>query len=132
MIEPRFLLDTNILVYLLADSSAPLRERVESFPPGSLVTSCLCAAEVLLGLAGDDEGNIGFSLLLRVIEPVPFDLAAAHRFVDVPFRRGRLDRLIAAHCLALGLTLVTNNETDFEDVPDLRIENWARPWRKGE
>ena len=36
------------------------------------------------------------------------------------------DRLIAAHALALDLTLVTNNERDFADVPGLRIENWTR------
>ena len=34
--------------------------------------------------------------------------------------------LIAAHALALDLTLVTANEREFSRVPDLRIENWLR------
>jgi tRNA(fMet)-specific endonuclease VapC len=39
-------------------------------------------------------------------------------------RRDAMDRLIAAHALSLGLTLVTNNETDFQDYPGLSVENW--------
>jgi tRNA(fMet)-specific endonuclease VapC len=38
---------------------------------------------------------------------------------------GAYDLLIAAHALALGLTLVTNNVREFRRVPGLRLENWA-------
>jgi tRNA(fMet)-specific endonuclease VapC len=44
----------------------------------------------------------------------------------LPFRRASYDRLIAAHALSLDLTLITNNEGDFADVPGLRVENWTR------
>ena len=37
---------------------------------------------------------------------------------------GAMDTLIAAHALALGATLVTNNSRDFDRVPDLAVENW--------
>lgn len=40
-------------------------------------------------------------------------------------RRDALDKLIAAHALALGVTLVTNNPRDFMAYPGLRIENWV-------
>lgn len=36
-----------------------------------------------------------------------------------------LDKLIASHALSLEVTLVTNNEADFRDVPDLLVENWV-------
>jgi tRNA(fMet)-specific endonuclease VapC len=65
--------------------------------------------------------------LLEIITPLPFDVRAALRFAEIPFHRGRSDRLIAAHTLALGLILVTNNEKDFADVAGLMIENWTRP-----
>lgn len=39
-------------------------------------------------------------------------------------RRDALDRLIAARAVSLGITLITNNENDFNDYPDLLIENW--------
>ena len=38
---------------------------------------------------------------------------------------GSLDTLIAAHALALSLTLVTNNEREFRRVPDLKVVNWV-------
>jgi tRNA(fMet)-specific endonuclease VapC len=114
--DPAFLLDTNILVYLLADLSRPLRARVEQCEPGALVTSTLCVAEAAFGSRGD----------VRVGPALPFDLAAANRFPGIPFHRGRLDRFIAAHALSLGLVLVTNNERDFADVPGLDIENWTK------
>jgi tRNA(fMet)-specific endonuclease VapC len=40
-------------------------------------------------------------------------------------RRDALDRLIAAHALALDATLVTNNEADFAGYPGLRVDNWV-------
>jgi tRNA(fMet)-specific endonuclease VapC len=125
--EPEFLLDTNVLVYLIGGGAPALRERVERQAPGSLVTSALCVAEVEYGLGGNSAARAAFDPLLALIAPLPFDLAAARRFAQIPFRRGRLDRLIAAHVLALGLVLVTSNEKDFEDVPGLKIENWTRP-----
>jgi predicted nucleic acid-binding protein len=39
---------------------------------------------------------------------------------------GPNDLLIAAHALALGLPVVTNNEREFRRVPGLQIENWTR------
>lgn len=36
-----------------------------------------------------------------------------------------MDTLIAAHALALGHTLVTNNTREYKRVPDLNLENWA-------
>jgi tRNA(fMet)-specific endonuclease VapC len=45
-------------------------------------------------------------------------------------RRGQIigtnDLWIAAHCLQLGLTLVTNNEREFRRIPNLPLENWTR------
>jgi tRNA(fMet)-specific endonuclease VapC len=38
---------------------------------------------------------------------------------------GANDLLIAAHARCLGLTLVTNNATEFERVQNLKIENWT-------
>ncbi|PMZ78725.1 VapC toxin family PIN domain ribonuclease, partial [Pseudomonas sp. FW306-2-11AD] len=50
---------------------------------------------------------------------------AAREYARLPFKRARFDRLLAAHALSLGATIVTNNEADFADVPGLRVENWS-------
>lgn len=124
MTEPRFLLDTNILVYLIGGLSDRLRERVEEHEPGMVATSALCVAEALYGIS-DGREKEALDRLLKVIEPLPFALAEAQRFPELPFKRGRLDRLIAAHALARDMTIVTNSERDFSDVPGLVIENWT-------
>ncbi|MGP7796198.1 type II toxin-antitoxin system VapC family toxin [Sphingomonas sp. CLY1604] len=123
---PRFLLDTNILIYLVAGENDALRDRVEEHEPGVIVTSTLCVAEALYGVT-EDKQKVALGRLLTAIEPLPFGLPEARRFPDVPFRRGKLDRFIASHALATGLTIVTNNESDFVDVPGLVVENWTLP-----
>lgn len=90
-----------------------------------LVTSAICHAEVMLGIARGVGGTLaGARALFSVVEVLGFDRAAAERYAILPFRRGRFDRLIAAHALALGAVLVTSNRMDFADVPELRCENW--------
>ncbi len=37
-----------------------------------------------------------------------------------------LDKLIAAHAISIGATLVTNNTEDFEIYDDLKVENWVQ------
>jgi tRNA(fMet)-specific endonuclease VapC len=56
---------------------------------------------------------------------VPFDEAAARTYARLPFKRARFDRLLAAHALSIGATVITNNEIDFADVPRLMVENWT-------
>lgn len=65
-------------------------------------------------------------IFFRTFPVLPFDEDAARAFALVPFRRAKFDRLIAAHALALKLTLVTANAADFRDVPGLDVEDWTR------
>jgi len=122
------LLDSNVCIYLLEGLSDEARARAEQCSPGELVTSAIVYAEVMRGLDPTNErGMEDVGAFFRIVEIVPFDGAAAAHYSDVPFKRGRFDRLIAAHALALGLILVTNNERDFADVPGLAVENWTLP-----
>lgn len=127
MTKPAFLLDSNICIYILSDAESLPAQRVQQQEPGSVVISAIVAAEIFRGAAfGQADVLAATQGFLDAIPVVPFDTQAAARFRDVPFRRGRFDRLIAAHALALDVVLVTNNEADFADVSGLRVENWAR------
>ncbi|MCD2323892.1 type II toxin-antitoxin system VapC family toxin [Sphingomonas sp. IC-56] len=126
MAEPRYLLDTNICIYILADSGPAVR-RLANELEGSVVTSSIAFAEIELGLRNADaSARAAADALFAAVGVLPFDQAAARAYAALPFRRGRFDRLIAAHALSAGLTLVTNNEADFADVPGLQIENWTK------
>lgn len=126
MAEPLFLLDTNICIYLLSGVDQALRRRVEQCEEGQLAISTIAIAEVMIGagkLGAMNEAESFFSTLAVR----PFDFLAAAAYSRLPFRRGSFDRLIAAHAIALNLTLVTNDERDYAGLPGLKVENWAKP-----
>lgn len=126
MTSPRFLIDSNICIYILSGSGNQLRRRLEECGEGEAIVSAISYAEVMHGIPiGDRERSERANRLFTLFGVVPFDRAAAECYRQLPFRRGRFDRLIGAHALALGVTLVTNNEADFADVPGLKIENWT-------
>ena len=128
MTSPVYLLDTNSCIYLLSRGRPILSRRVSECRPGSVGLSAIVSAELALGFfQAPDQLKLMLQRFLKVFPVAPFDEGAAQAYARVPFRRGKLDRLIAAHALALDATLITNNVRDFADVPDLKIENWTQP-----
>lgn len=129
MTDRRYLLDSNICIYVLegAEDRAMLRLALERLTPGAAVTSAITYAEVLHGRnhLAHEHGDLT-ARFFATFPVLPFDAEAARWFVDLPFRRGKFDHLIAAHALALDLTLVTANARDFADIPNLRVEDWTR------
>lgn len=122
-----YLLDTNCCIYLMADNEAVLAARVRGADRGTIGISAIVHAELCFGLhVRGKEGLVVLKRLVNIFPVLPFDQAASEASQKVPFKRGRLDRLIAAHALSLDATLVTNNEADFADIPGLKIENWLR------
>lgn len=118
------MLDSNICIYMLDGNVPTLRQRIETQPAGALAVSSIAFAEVMVGMQREDLREKA----LRLFEVVPvlaFDHEAGAAYAQLPFRRARFDRLIAAHALALGLPLVTNNEADFAGIPGLKVENWT-------
>lgn len=127
MSKAAYLLDSNILIYLLEGTSPLALAAIERRLSGEVATSAVAYAEVMRKVPDDDPEKLAdVEALFSVVAVLPFDVEAARSYRRVPFKRGTFDRLIAAHALSLGLTFVTNNERDFADVPGLRVENWAR------
>ncbi len=121
------MLDANMLIAVLSGAAGPLGGHVAACEDGDLVVSAVAFAEVALGSSrGKGPSLAVLDQLPRIMPVLPFDHLAAKHYAELPFRRGGCDRLIAAHAKALNLTLVTNNERDFLDVVDLRVENWMR------
>ena len=68
--------------------------------------------------------------LLEDIVVAPFEARAARaygplRAANRERNKDALDKLIAAHAMSLGVTLVTNNEADFRGFTGLAVENWV-------
>ncbi|QXQ07272.1 type II toxin-antitoxin system VapC family toxin [Sphingosinicellaceae bacterium] len=124
-VEPRFLLDSNIGIYLLDGVTPSAQARLASCDLGEVVTSSICLAEMLVKSTPDHKA--GLARMLADIAVVEFGQHAAEIYGRLPFKHRSFDRLIAAHALSLDLTIVTANERDFVDVPGLRVENWTLP-----
>ncbi len=122
-----FMLDANIIIALLGGGPRILRERVERCRPGDISISSIAFAEVALGSWNGKRPSLAvLDQLPRLFQVLPFDHLAARIYAQLPFRRRSFDMLIAAHARSLDVTLITNNEKDFADIPGLNIENWTR------
>jgi tRNA(fMet)-specific endonuclease VapC len=127
-----YLLDTNICIAFARGTAPALRERVRQHFTEGLAMSAITLAELRVGAraSADPEGDAKqLDLLATLIPARDFDGPAAESYGrlvrEIGVKRRSFDRLIAAHALSLGLSLVTSNERDFADVPGLRIVNWS-------
>jgi tRNA(fMet)-specific endonuclease VapC len=77
----------------------------------------------IAGIPGSCNVRRAAARLFEIVQVKWFDSAAAGSYARISFRRARFDRPIAAHALSLDLTLVTNKEGDFADIPNLKVEN---------
>jgi tRNA(fMet)-specific endonuclease VapC len=130
----KFLLDTNICLYLINARPAHVLARFRGEVIGEIGISAITAAELAYGVAksGSARNRAALEKFLVPLEIAAFDADAWRRYGDIHAdleRRGHpigsLDTLIAAHAMALDTTLVTNNLAEFSRVPGLRVENWV-------
>jgi tRNA(fMet)-specific endonuclease VapC len=130
------MLDTNICIYLINRRPAHVRAHFDAHSTGDIGVSVITAAELAYGIAksGSARNRAALETFFLPLEVAPFDEQAIWRYAELRTeleRRGTpigaLDTQIAAHALALGCTLVTNNTREFERVAGLRLENWADP-----
>lgn len=124
----KFMFDSNVVIAVALASGDSIRRRMAQHYEGDFVISAIAYAEVLHGsVRGKPPALSALATFVEEVPVVPFDDRAATEYAAMPFRRASYDQLIAAHALSLGLTLVTDNEKHFADIPNLAIENWNVP-----
>ena len=130
----KYMLDTNICIYAILGGNKHLDRRLDECETGDLVMSAVTLGELEVGFAKGGNPEMARSdaaAVLSAVTVMPFDEAAARAFGRIqaaaPSRRGAYDRQIAAHAISLGVALVTNNERDFDGIPEVAVENWALP-----
>lgn len=129
----RYLLDTNIVIYVMKQRPPAARE-IFNTQHGYMAISTITLAELIHGC----EKSLFPSRNLAAVEdfcsrlsilPYPSEAAWHYGAIRATLERagqpiGINDLHIAAHARSRGLTLVTNNLREFERVPGLLLENW--------
>jgi tRNA(fMet)-specific endonuclease VapC len=130
-----YLLDTSIVSDLLRHPSGPVANRIAELGVDQIYLSIITAAELRYGIAKRRSPALSQRveaalIRLSVLEfgpPADQHYAYLRARLELAGRPiGANDMLIAAHALAFGYVLVTDNVREFSRIPELKLENWLR------
>ena len=131
-----YLLDTNICIYIIKKQPPRVLEHLMGHQPGEVGLSVVTLSELAYGAqksAVPDKNRAALELFVAPFQIFEYSREASFVYGEVraTLERkgtpiGAMDLMIAAHALALGATLVSNNLREFRRVPGLATENWTR------
>lgn len=131
----KYMLDTNICIYIIKQKPALVIDTFKKLEVGDVCISAITLAEMEYGVAKSqhkEKNKAALAAFLVPLEILSFSDKAAMFYGELRVnleRKGQLigpyDLLIASQALATGLTLVTNNMSEFQRIPGLLVENWA-------
>lgn len=131
----RYLLDSNIISDLLRYPRGKVAQNLKRVGERQVCTSIIVAAELRFGIAkkGSRQLEADLEAILGAMDVLPFETPADKTYGLIRARLeksgrpiGANDLLIAAQAMALGYTVVTDNEREFSRVENLQHENWLR------
>jgi tRNA(fMet)-specific endonuclease VapC len=128
----QYLLDTNVLSNLVRHPQGRVFQHLATVGEDSVCTSIIVACELRFGVIKSGSSRLVEQLerILEVLSVLPLEPPVDEHYATIragleqagtPI--GPNDLLIAAHALALDLTLVTANTREFERVPALSLDN---------
>jgi tRNA(fMet)-specific endonuclease VapC len=133
--DARFLLDTNICIYIRQRRPPGVLARFQRLKPGEAVISVITYGELLYGVEKSRLRDQAVRQLTELAGLLPVMALPPHAGEFYGAIRAALevkgetignnDLWIAAHAKAAELTLVTNNENEFRRIPGLKMQNWA-------
>ena len=131
----RYLLDTNICIYIQRQRPEKVLARFQKLNHGDAAISVITWGELLYGAEKSKQRKKVLQLLAEFksfvpVLPIPENTGNTYGVIRASLESkgipiGNNDLWIAAHAKAATLTLVTNNEREFQRVPGLKIQNWV-------
>ncbi len=131
----RFLLDTNICIYIAKHNPPAVREHFAQHTADELVMSVVTLGELRFGAEKSQSRERALAVISQLeltMKIAPLTEAVGVHYGQIRAtlqQRGELignnDLWLAAHARAEGWILVTNNEREFLRVDGLQVENWA-------
>ncbi len=130
-----YLLDTNICIALLHGNAKIIPVFNRFYPQCYLST--IVVSELYKGVYCSQQIQRNLEVLIPFTESLliePFEKDASEEFAKIQSElkrigrpTGEIDALIAAVARSRDDILVTNNIKDFENISNLRLENWLEP-----
>ena len=130
------MLDTDIARHIIQGRSPAVEAQLPSIPPDRICISAVTRAELLYGLKRlppEHRLHIVVQQFLKIVRTLPWDSDAAEYYAEIRHQLatkgqpiGEMDMMIAAHSLAVGAILVSNNLRHFKRIKaPLRLETWT-------
>lgn len=132
----KYLLDTNICIFVINNRPEIVRRKMQGISVGDVGISSITVSELLYGVSKSaqvERNQAALDKFLMPLEVLAYDENAARRYgviraflesKGMPI--GPMDLMIAAHALALNVTVVTNNVREFQRIPGLKVEDWTQ------
>ena len=131
----KYMLDTNICIYIIKQKPENVIERFRQTSVSDIGVSSITLSELEYGVmksAKPEQNKLALAQFIAPIEIYAYDDVAAQHYgkIRANLERqgtpiGSLDMLIAAHALSVDSLLITNNESEFKRVSNLKIGNWT-------
>jgi len=131
----KYLIDTNICIYIAKSHPVNVMRRFEQMHPGDVVMSFITHGELLFGAEKSSYRDQTIEKLQRLTEWIPVEFPNHETALHYGQIRAQLERAgtpigandlwIAAHARSCNMILVSNNIKEFQRVPGLKLENWV-------
>jgi len=132
-----FMLDTNIVSYIIKGKPLAVREHLNTVPMTTVCISAITEAELLHGMAKKPEAKhlpLAVKEFLLRVEILPWDSDAANSYAQLRtiFEKegtplGTMDMLIVAHCVSVDAVLVTSDLAFYHVAHHLTLQDWTKP-----
>jgi len=132
----KLMLDTNMCIYIIKQKPKKVINNFRKLSFSEVGISSIVLSELEYGVvksANPTQNRLALTQFLAPLEILPYDDIAAFYYGKIRAHLqkmgtpiGSWDMLIAANTVSVGCSLVTNNESEFQRVPRLKILNWAK------
>jgi len=132
----RYMLDTDICIYIAKRRPPEIRARFERLKPGQMVMSVITYGELYYGASKSNQRAKALAELDTAIRDIPVEdltrtVSEAYGIIRAALEKqgrviGNNDLWIAAHAMSQGFVLATNSDREFLRVPGLSVENWTK------
>jgi tRNA(fMet)-specific endonuclease VapC len=130
------MLDTDICIYISKRRPSEVRERFERLKPGQMIMSVITYGELYYGASKSKQRAEALVQLGEMVRDIPVEDLKSTASQEYGMIRAALEKQgrvignndiwIAAHAMALNVTLATNNDREFLRVTGLSVENWTK------